>query len=403
MERYIQYSPLIISVFLFASFSPFIICLFYFLYIFRKGDVNAGAWVALIVSSSIAISAINAVKVPDNDLEQYIYLYHLSKDLPLWQYIFVGSTAGGLESVKEPFYPVIVWVLNLLCCDNEVLFKFSFSFINYLLLNISVYYVGRKNKIDIHYILFGLFLMTFIPYIFTLSLQVLRQFLAGAFLMIILSLVCFSSVKMWKLCLMAFLMVLIHSTSLFFLPFLFLKAFDKKWSDAKIWYIGIVSFLVLIQVVSLILTKFVGGLDNSLSYALERASQNTEFESEGLGVIAIFLLLVVIYLSYKITIKSDLQDEAGVRRFFNVPLFLSFFVLINLHQKELSLRMLFYTYPFVPIIAMFYCKLKEVRYSTLIIGAIPVLLFFIIYLEFGTWTYDIPYSFIFSPLVCFLI
>lgn len=403
MRIYLRYFPVLFAIFAVASVSPFVLCLFYFFYFYKKYEVSDEGLIGVVMLSAVVIGAINAVKVPDNDLEEYIYLYHLSKDMSLGQYIWVGSTAGGLESVKEPFYPVIVWILNKLCCDNEALFKFLFTVINYFLLNISVVIVGKKNNIDHLYILFGLFLMTFIPYIFTLSLQILRQFMAGALFMMILSLRCFSSVRIWKLGIVSFLMILVHSSSLFFVPFLFLKVFDKKWSDAKWLYIGILLFFVLIQVVSLLLVGALGGLDNSLGYALERASQDTQFESEGLGIVAVALLLIVICCSYHISVVSEIKDNPGIRRFFNVPLFLCFFVLINLRQKELALRMLFFSYPFVPIIAMIYSNLKSVRSGIITMVSIPVLLFFLVYMEFGVWTYEVPFSVFFTPLFCYFI
>ena len=403
LKRFVEYFPLVVLLFALSIPSPFLVCIAFFFLILIKSENTDRSWIAVVVCSSILIGAINTVKVPENDLETYLDLYHLSKDMPLSQYIWVGSTAGGVESVKEPFYPVVVWILNRLCFDNEQLFKFVFTFINYSLLNTSILIVGKQNKIELKYILFGMFLMTFIPFIFTLSLHAMRQFIAGAFFMIILSLRCFSSIKTWKIMVISVFMVLLHTTSLLFIPFLFLKAFDKNWKDAKIWYIGLFAGLVMIRVLSVFLLGFTGmGEDSGLAgYALSRAAQESGYDVDAIPLIGILLTIVIVCLSYYYLYNNSIKDNKGIRRFYNIPFFIGLFVLINLSMKEMALRFLFYLYFFVPFVLMFFVHLKKIKSSMLVMMSLAVMLYFLFYLEFGVWTYEIPYTIFFTPLFAY--
>ena len=364
----------------------------------NKSYLSDRSWIAAIVLPSILLGAINSAKVPDNDLATYLGLYHLSKDMPLLQYIWVGSSAGGVESVKEPFYPVIVWILNRLCADNELAFKFFFTFINYTLLNLSVVIAGKKTQINHRYVILGVFMITFIPYIFTLSLHAMRQFIAGALFMAVFSVKCFSNIKLWKLIGLTLLMVLLHSSSLIFIPFVFIKALDRKWTKAKLWYIGLFACLVLYQYVARFAMLFAGGMNNTFTYALNRASHDTEYEFDPLNIFARLLLFILLCSSFYLTNVSRTQKIKGIRRFFNVPLFLSCFVLLNLHQAELSRRILFYTYPFLAFVVMYFASLNRLSYNKLLFISISVLIFFLIYLEIGTWEYEIPFTVFFTPL-----
>lgn len=404
VKRFIEFSPLLLTLFVISSISPFLVCLVFFFLMLNRRNVSDKNWYAVIVLSAICIGAINAAKVPDNDLEVYIKLYHMSKTMPLGQYILIGSSAEGVESMKEPFYPVLVWILNKLCLDNELFFKFIFTFINYSLLNTSILIVGKHNKIEPGYILAGMFLMTFTPFIFTLSLHAMRQFIAGAFFMMILSLKCFSTIKQWKLVVLSLLMILLHTTSLLFIPFLFFKAFDRKWAEAKIWYIGIFVGLVMIRLLSMFFLGVMGLNEDSglAGYALSRAAQESGHEVEAISIIGIAVVIVIIYSSFYFFFISKIKEDSGIRRFFNIPFFIGLFVLLNLSMKELALRFLFYLYFFVPFIGMFWFRMLKIKRFVLLLVLFPILLYFLFYLEFGVWTYDIPYTVFFTPLFAYL-
>lgn len=405
LKRYVEHFPLIILLFAISFPSPYLACVGTFFLLSSRKNVNEKSWVTVIVLSAILIGAINSVKVPENDLATYLDLYHLSKDMPISQYIWVGSSAGGVESVKEPFYPIVVWVLNRLCFDNEQLFKFVFTFINYFLLNSSILIAGKHNKIESKYILFGMFMMTFIPFIFTLSLHAMRQFIAGAWFMVILSLNCFSNIKQWKLIAMSLLMVLLHTTSMLFLPFLLLHAFDKKWKDAKIWYLGLFVGLVMIRLLSVSLIDITSLKEDSgiAGYALSRAVQETGYDVEAIGLIGMTLTMIIVGLSYYYFSISRIKFDKGIRRFFNIPFFVGLFVLMNLSMKEIALRYEFYLYFFVPFVLMFFVHIKRISGSLLFLMSLAVMLYFHFYLEFGVWTYEIPYTVFFTPLFAYFL
>lgn len=384
--------------------SPFLVFLISFFFLLSRRIVKVRSLIVIAVLSSILLGALNTSKVPENDLITYLDLYHMSKDMSLIEYLWSNSITSGVESLKEPFYPIIVWFLNRICFDNELLFKFSFSFVTYFILNISVLIFGLENKIESRYILFGIFMMTFFPLIFTISLHAMRQFIAGAFIMIVLSLRCFTTIKIWILILLSVLMVLLHTTSIFFFPFIFLKAFERKWTDAKIWYGGILAALILIRVLAVFFLGYIGLNENSgiAGYALSRAAQETGYDVEAISSIGIVFVLFILGYSFYLLFHK-INNDNGLRRFYNIPFFVGIFILLNLQHKELALRFLFYLYFFFPFVAMYYVYLRRMNSRQIMLLSIPLIMLFLYYLEFGTWTYDIPFTVIFSPLPLYFV
>ena len=104
----------------------------------------------------------------------------------------------------------LVWFLSRLTFDNDTFFKFTLSLINYLALTLSSFIYGKHMNLQSRTILCGIFLMCFIPYIFTMSMQLLRQFTAGSILVLLVVLKSYTKISPYWIYAGALSMVLIH-------------------------------------------------------------------------------------------------------------------------------------------------------------------------------------------------
>lgn len=350
----------------------------------------------LCILCSCFVSLINMVKVPDNDLVWYLESFQFASDFSIWEFMFIGSNPEMEVETKEPMYGIIVWLLNWLLNGNTLLFKFFFSFINYLLLTGSVVLFARKLKIfPFWMVVTGVYLMCFIPYIFTMSLQLLRQILACSLFVFLMVRCCFFQKKDYLLML---LMVLIHSTAWFFIPFLLIPAFGKSIKEAKVWYVFAFAGIIGIR----FLAEFIGGFSflssfGVLEYAIERASSETTFELEKLSMIKILMIVVIFLYTFYLAYKSDYKNMLGMKRFATIICTLCFFIILNRSQTELSNRFFFYTFPIMPfLLMMFFNHFKIDKYRIGVFVSV-ILFFFCIFLDVGTWTYAIPYTVWFTP------
>ena len=349
----------------------------------------------------ILMSFVNMVKIPENDLENYIYYYHNAQSYNFFDYLKFGGQLVG--EWKEPAYTTFAYILNYICVDNEYIYKFLYTSINYFLLCKSVYIFSKEQKdIPIYYCTLGIAFMFFIPYIFTMSLQIMRQFFAGSLLIYNLSRISFDN-KRNKIYdyIIILIMVLMHTTSLIFVPFLLLPYFEKSIKYKNNWFFfGIIlSIIVGIRFVSGLLLKI--GFGSNLimvNDALNRASQKTTFELESLGPIQIIMIIFIILLCYFLSYKSKFSTQPGMMRYCHLWFFITIFILINLDQTELSGRFLFYVYPAVPILLISFLAIIRIKPITTILIAIGLIIFWGIYLEIGTWTYDIPFSIWLTPI-----
>lgn len=350
---------------------------------YQHALLNLGGWLC-----AFFVSIINMVKVPENDLETYLGMYSAAGEYPLLNYIVVASSANLTESFKEPCYGIIVWVMYHIFSGDESLFKLFLSLMNYLILNYSIILFGKKTHLfPFWIILTGLFYMTFIPWIFTMSLQLLRQFLAGSFLVYLLIRIFFYQKKDYWLMV---IMVFVHSSAWLFIPFLLIKTYEKPFKEAKLCYILTIGGLLSIKVLSILASR-ISFLSNvpMINYVFGRASTNQEFEDVSFSFLLFMMLIIVLLYSIHLNVGSRFSSIEGVRRFSFFLIILCIFIIINIDQQGLAQRFMFYSYPLIPFLLMF--LIKELNINKFFVSVLTLLLvvFFTIFLEIGTWSYDI--------------
>ena len=147
---------------------------------------------------------------------------------------------------------------------------------------------------------------------------------------------------------------------------------------------------------------FVAGSDTILSYALKRASSDTTFELPPLGLSKILFLILEIgvLLYYYIQIKVKQIDASVLKRhigLINSIIILNLFILINIHQLELSNRLFTYSavlsvFPLCYLVQKY--RLKE-NVITLFFVIMQLLL--VLYFMNSIYIYEIPFGILINP------
>lgn len=335
---------------------------------------------ALCVMSVLYLSCINSQKIPESDLFVYMRQYHYASETSLLRYL-------SDFHFKEPVFYGLTWLLNRMLFDSEVWYKFVVSVLCYAFLNVAVYKFCKVLRASIRLTTFALFVLNFTPYIFTSSMHLLRQYLAGAILMYVLVEVLFYQKKN---VLLIVSMAFIHSTTFFFIPFLFMKQLKMPFRKHLSMYLLPFVLLFSIQLLTSFLNSLTFFNQSVLGYVLNKASKDTTFDLGEMPILGIALLLLLLclsgYIAYGMIDRFN-TVRGGMKHFFNILIILCLFILFNLDQSELANRFLFFTYFFIPFLAVVLLKNARLNSAAYLIPVPFLVLFWIYYLDQGTWTY----------------
>lgn len=353
------------------------------------------------------IGCVNSTKVPENDLVWYLTDYLKAGGMSFLEYLnnfgTMGNTDGIMANSKEIVFAIFNYIVYQFIGDNIKLYVLIYSLVAYSFLNLAVYKFGKAIKIPNKFIITAIFIMSFTPYIFTMSAILLRQFLAASLLMYILVNKLLYKKKSYLLILS---MVLIHSSAFLFIPFLFIPFFEKSLLNREtiLYYFLMVIVLFNVQNIALILLPLFNDVPG-LTYILTRASQDTIFDLGQLSFAKIITSILIISLPLILIsyLRPRLKKENGLIHFFNILLVLVIFILANLHQSELSNRMNFYVWQFFPFVFLLYIWHFKLHRFILICIVVFIIIFFIYYLSAGMWTYTLELGIFYYSLFNYLI
>ena len=108
------------------------------------------------------------------------------------------------------------------------------------------------------------------------------------------------------------------------------------------------------SIASLLLT-FISGKIVFLDYILSRASEDTRYELGKLPIHQIGILLFIVVAIIVLNLKRVKYND-GLYKFYNVFVFLSVFILLNLRQDELSNRFYVFIWLFLPYFVIPFSK-----------------------------------------------
>lgn len=191
-------------------------------------------------------------------------------------------------------------------------------------------------------------------------------------------------------------MVLIHTTTLFFVVFLFLPILKDRLVGKRL-YCVILCFclLSLYQVLSSYLYVVFENIP-IVGYILKRTSQNTTFELSSLSMLQLIVSFCIVFIPFYYYYFYDKLSSkpSGGYLFVHIFIFLFLFIILNLHQLELSVRFNFLFGFFYHFKHIFLQDDKGVECTNgsdvYIVNSI-----FTYYISHGTWVYEkVNYSII---------
>ena len=335
----------------------------------------------------IFVSLINMMKEPEVDLAAYVYSYRLATNCDFLHYLLVGShdTAG---TYKDPLFYALVWIMNRLYMGDVSLFIFTLSMIEFLLMVFALIYLGKALKAKLFVVMFCIIILCFYPYIFTHTMNVVRQTIAN-------SIVCFVAVRHFfygrKDLLGILAMLLIHSTAFLFAPLLFFSSYKKPFAKAKIWYVGIIVGLFVIRLFAAYLFS-AGDFEetSTIGYALTRAQEGSRGSFDQISLPSIVVAVVAFVYSFYLFTRKWSHELMGITGFSFIILFLSAFILINIDEHQISGRFHHYLGTMIPFLLLIFLKMTSFK-DDLLLFAISIIIIcsFTVYLHVGFWTYNV--------------
>lgn len=190
-------------------------------------------------------------------------------------------------------------------------------------------------------------------FIFFIRSFVQTSFSRGYFVLYFSGMFFYSKVKYWLI----FMIPLIHSTTFFFIPMMFLFRFMNPYMNKKSIIIMLLFVIILsnYQSIASLLLTFISGKIVFLDYILSRASEDTRYELGKLPIHQIGILLFIVVAIIVLNLKRVKYND-GLYKFYNVFVFLSVFILLNLRQDELSNRFYVFIWLFLPYFVIPFSK-----------------------------------------------
>ena len=401
-----NFELLLSSIFLFVV-NPFIAVMIVFHLLYSKLVLPKERLINFLIwFLAFFLAFINLTKIPENDLHFHGLQYTQVKGF---------SLLGYLKAIyKEPMGYIFDYVCYHLSGGSLKFWILSFSLISYLFFFKAIKLFFLKIKAPINLIVLGLILGAFFPQLFSLSAHLIRQFIASAiFIYFAVDKIFYKNNKWW----LVVLGVLTHASSLILFSLVYLK-FLGNFKQYRFINIFLIILLLFYQKIADLLLPVFGGISPFVRYILERASRNTNFDLGSfpwLNFVMMLVMIIIVLISKKLVgryfNKSKITEESendsseleqNFIFFFTIMIILSFFILSNLHQSELSIRLFFYLFFYFPFV--FPLLIGRFKNRAIISYFISVLfIFFFAYrLEFGVWHYASLFEIVTSSVFSFL-
>ena len=334
----ILYAIFIVIVFL---LSPFLSILLQSIFLIRLQDTKNIYKYFLIISISIFLGLVNTTISRESDIVEYLIWFNNAKDLSFHDYILTNKEAG---------FSSVIYLMYYVFFGSEDLFIFSITFFIYIFLLTSIIKFYSHYKIDNNLIVIAIFIAAFMPQFFAVSLNIIRQLLASSILFYFLIMYLFYNKIKYHLLLLA---ILIHSSVLIFLPALLLNKLLSNISLKKMIFL-VLPTLIFISMfyvdILLLITRFF-----NFEYLIYTIAKITSFHSNYLPpditIIGIISFLAFIILLRVYTLPSIFSiNNVEYKQFSLFFIVFLFFFITTFELTEISHRLIFYAYYFIPFI-----------------------------------------------------
>jgi hypothetical protein len=334
---------------------------------------------AYYILTALFLAAINSTKKYESDLLEYYERYQQVSSTQLFEYVGLGF--GG--AVREPLFKYITYGGYFVTGGNFAVFLFLFSLALYLLQFHSIQKFCKNSKISPEVAFFSISVLAFLPQYFSLSAHILRQMLATA--LILYFLVSFRQFGIFGRSLLMISAILIHSSTIIFLPAAFLLR-------NRFGYIGVI--ILGLEVLLLIKSQGLSYLSVALgdNYIAGRISNSDSFieVQDGAGLPAGLLYLVYLMLilsAYGVYIRRMSGDHLIL---LNAITLVSVIVISTSNITLLQYRYFFMIYSFIPFfLAVFIPVFIPKRLNALIpLFVITMFVNFLFFLPSSHWQYN---------------
>jgi len=348
------------------------------------------------VAIGIFLGAVNSTKIPENDL---VWYYRGYLDAGRYSYSTYIEQFGINGQGKELFFPTFNYILYQIFGPSTKAYITIVTTIYYGSIGLATSRVARALKIHPAIAMVAMTVFAAAPNIFSLSALLLRQNIAFAIVMVVMTDRFIYGKNRYILMILA---VLTHASSLFFLLIFFVPGIRQRITAKTLPVFSAITALILnYQAISALIVSAIPG-DNVLTYALTRASTGTNYELNALSMTQIsFNLAMLAGMFCAIYIfKPSYKNNSGVIAISNVVFITLLFVISNLEYTELSSRFNFYYLSLFPIAATIALSTVPMRIAApvLIVSQPLLLALFVAGLYWSVWSYELKQEILYWPV-----
>jgi hypothetical protein len=335
-----------LSAFIIAPFPSIIIAIYF---IILTQTTNRKYFYVLIVMLSFFLGLINSTKVPQSDLQVYYSSFLSIGSVKFKDYVFNSShSIDTYYEGIEPMYYLISYFIYHIFGNNFSNFILILSVVGYLFLFGSIYnyfnYIGA-NTLSI---ITAICILAFFNQYFYITAHLVRQVLAFS---IIMYCIIEKAVYNRNRYLLIVCSVLIHSSTLFFIPLICLSIFKKNLSfkTILILLIFIISSLMFAEKILKILFN-VTSFSSTLNYSFARLISGTFDDGLTLNKLYLYIVCLPLLIIVFSQILINKQTKTGTIFLFNVFIWLCLLVFFTNGAPLIQYRFFFMIYCFMPLI-----------------------------------------------------
>lgn len=197
----------------------------------------------------VLFAIVNSSKVFENDIVWYYDHYLWIEKFGFDNYY--GNTISGVISKNtEPVVYSIFYIIGFFIGDNKIAFICFFSIFIYFIIIVAILNILKYFDLNKKYLAVGVFFVLNLGFTFTLSVHLLRQFLAQAIIILALSL--YLNGKKISPIILAICAILTHNSSILIISLIILSITISKYRKSLRYSIFIIS-CILIYFISKIL------------------------------------------------------------------------------------------------------------------------------------------------------
>lgn len=364
---------------------PPVVSLPYAIYTFLKDRKNCiKSYLTLFVVFASYMAVMNAGKMPTSDQSNYWAVYiQIPKEGLIWamNHIYGFRDATNGKEFMNGIYNYVGYYLTGGCYGLYI-------YLNTILMYMPFYYCiykmfeGSKNAKAA--VLCGVLCLSFFNQFFLLTVHLQRQFIAYSIIVYLMTLKATTGRTNVLLIIVAFFT---HTTSILFIPFLYLDLFYRRMGFKRMVLISI-----LVVGALFIVTHFIGADDveeetNALNYSLQRIKNAGEDDVKFKPLEFLIFNFPMVIIALSRMFKTFLKPLEYV--VYNTYILLFLFVVSMTGNELVQYRYSFFTYGYLGMIMPMFCYEKR-KVTRLFYPIVSVFFVARFYLTFNntSWVYD---------------